>query len=574
MKNTFISTVGQKNSSMMEENEEIRQVAEEDDFLLDKIDEAIKSPVKHNDSMNDKSGKNESNNKMLDDDILNGDDEEFLETLIDQRAEDELLGLEDEQPSYSVEKDLEELFNKVQTENEKVESEEIKVQEEKSEINAEEKPKSTTTDGDFKQDDGLLDECEPPKEVVIEDEQSNEVPSNGDDESNQNGISDQDNESCDENKSNEEQQLKANIEVAEEQTEGDASNTNELVIDENKETMQVVLENASIDEKPGVQNKTPEITTECEDIEMKENVEISVLHQNGEQIENIKNEKEEQNDIEMTDATDANDDTKIKQPDESKLDIKLEMDSTENEKSTLIPPRVRFHFMRKFAKECGKLSRADLEELLLEKVTESIVYKSQCTELRTKFEKQEETIDRLQKRLAVVTKQYNDLDMIHKRVEKDLKERPEGPIQPVRITRAVGLQVFLEKASSNLSNNAAAITAVKGKQVSNSATNPPVKNVSPIIKRSMDLDQAGVRNVTNENEPKRKKCKIITPLRPMLSEKEETSLKMQEANIEKNIRMKVATKVANPAHVAQKISSPNLSVTPIHTNGIQKQASM
>jgi hypothetical protein len=264
--------------------------------------------------------------------------------------------------------------------------------------------------------------------------------------------------------------------------------------------------------------------------------------------------------------------------------IKMETEYTEDKKGIIkiLPPaeRIQFSFMKKFAKECGKLSRADLEELLLEKVTESIVYKSQCTDLRTKFEKQEETIERLQKRLAVVTKQYNDLDMIHKRVEKDLKERPEGPIQPVRITRAVGLQVFLEKANSNLSNNAAANTGIN-KVVKHPShvinTLSATKNNSPVIKRSMDLDQtAAVRNnnVNESNEPKRKKCKIITPLRPVLSEKEETSLKMQEANIEKNIRMKVATKGTNPAHVAQKISSPNLSVTPIQTNGIQKQASM
>lgn len=574
--------MGHKNSKMMDENEEISHVVDDDDLLLDKIEEAIKSPTKlQRNGENLFSDKSECDEKLKEnEDILNGDDEEFLETLIDQKAEDELLGIEDEQQSYSVERDLEELFNNVQTENEKLEEHNDVEENDVDEF-------CLKSDGDQKQDDiGLLDECEPPKKDAIEDEQS-EVPSNEDDGSNQNGISDQDNESYDEHEkkpeeiSDSKQENEASVEVTKEPPQkesDDTSNTNELVIDQSKETTEVVPGNALIDDSE-VHTETPKIiSTESEDVEMKDNGELTTFHQDIEKTEDVDKETntDEQNDIEMTDTAD---DKKNKQPDENKLNIKMEMDT----KSTGInPPRIQFNFMRKFAKECGKLSRADLEEFLLEKVTESIVYKSQCTELRTMFEKQEEIIERLQKRLAVVTKQYNDLDMIHKRVEKDLKERPEGPIQPVRITRAVGLQVFLEKANLNLSNNAAVSTTAtgKGKQVSNNVTNAPTsatKNVSPIAKRSIDLDTGGVRNVTSENEPKRKKCKIITPLRPMLSEKEETSLRMQEASIEKNIRMKVATKVtnaANPAHVAQKISSPNLSVTPIHTNGIQKQASM
>lgn len=467
---------------------------------------------------------------------LNEDDAAFLETIIDQKGEDELLKLESVQQDKSVENDLEKLFNKVQNNTE-------------------------ADDGDSKQgDNGLLEECESPKEIelALQDEQSNEIPSNEDDDSNQDVENNDINE----------------MEKQDLQIDDDMTLTS-------KETPEVFVNNdiESVVQTPINDSDQTEISNQESSFKLSADGGKSEMQldeqSNAKKEEIIPNEiASESNDVEMADTNNDSEESKNKL--EEKFDIKTEEHKCiNNAENTILPGRVELKFMRKFSKECGKLSRADLEELLLEKLTEAIVFKSQCTEMRTKFEKQEETIDRLQKRLAVLTKQYNDLDMIHKRVEKDLKERPEGPIQPVRITRAVGLQVFLEKSNSTMviatsSNN-------KNKPIYNNVSSSPTsvnKNNGSIAKRQMDTESMpAVRNNTNENEPKRKKCKIITPLRPVLSEKEETSLKMQEACIEKNIRMKVATKVANPVHVAQKISSPNLSVTPIQ-NGIQKQTSM
>lgn len=491
----------------MEENEEIRKI--DDELLLEKSDEAVESQIKI--QINGDASIKSKSEEEEEDELLTGVEEEFLETLIDQKDEDELLNLEDEQPSFSVEKELEELFN-------------VSVQKEKFE-KTEETPK-LATDNDSKQDDnGLLDECEPPKEIPGADEQSNEVPSNEDEESNQNGISDHDNDSCDAvvvkesneiNPGEEKQEIITNKAEEEEQKEDDTSIT-ALVIDENIES----TENISTRENSNEKEKKPPPPLESEDVDMIENGEVVT-----EQVDQINDivPNEQITDVDMADLT-KNNEIKNTLEEESKpiVDIK-----TEDDKSDLkiVPSeRIQLTFMRKFAKECGKLSRADLEEVLLEKVTESIVYKSQCTELRTMYEKQEETIERLQKRLAAVTKQYNDLDMIHKRVEKDLKERPEGPIQPVRITRAVGLQVFLEKGNSNPSPN----NISKGKQISGTNVIAPNhttdKNSTSIIKRSIE-QEAVLKNNLNESEPKRKKCKIL-PLRPVLSEKEETSLKMQ-----------------------------------------------
>lgn len=548
----FLLTVGHNQSKMTEENEMSVGPLEDDDLLLDKIEEAIKSPEKVKTNGNaDSTKKEEFMESSKEDEILNGSEEEFSETLIDQKAEDELLGLEDEQPN-SLNDKFDELFHSVQNEKDnqdtdiseksEVEKESVigsEVEKEEESV-VEESPK--IVDDDSKPEEtGLLDECEPPKEITEIDEQSNEAPSNEDDESNHNGveerISDQElntesseeatketnevdtpeetKEPCEDTVSEEKEEAITESNQEEPEKEDDLSST-ALVIDE------------SLDKIDEATDDVPKITDESNDsaIPLVEDVEMKENGETPSEIEQISKEPEvpESMDVEMTDT---NDDTIPIVEDEKpiiKVEIKSELKDDKSKLKISPPEPVKLNFMRKFAKECVKLSRADLEELLLQKVTESIVYRSESTELRNKFQKQEDMIDRLQKRVATLTKQYNDLDMIHKRIEKDLKDRPDGPIQPVRITRAVGLQVFLEQRGGSLGVNNA---STKGKPltVTTSIISSASKNTTIINKRAVDSELI-IKN-HNEPEPKRKKCKIITPLRPTLSEKEETSLKMQ-----------------------------------------------
>lgn len=102
-------------------------------------------------------------------------------------------------------------------------------------------------------------------------------------------------------------------------------------------------------------------------------------------------------------------------------------------------------FLNKFKKQFDQMTKTDLEDLVLEKIVEAIVHKSEYSDLRNKTNAQEQIIQSLRVKVQELCKQYRDLEMVHTRVVKDLETRNQNVISPVKITRAVGLQVCLTK---------------------------------------------------------------------------------------------------------------------------------
>lgn len=209
------------------------------------------------------------------------------------------------------------------------------------------------------------------------------------------------------------------------------------------------------------------------------------------------------------------------------------------EPKEIVPLKLKF--MRRFSTAVGKVSRPELEEMLVQKITESLMFCSENTELRARLEKQEKLCETFKKRLDNVVKQYNDLQMIHTRVMKDLKDRPDAPITPVKITRAVGLQVYQPVPRTK------------------TATMPsPLFNIKPSVKRPIEVE-APVNGKSPENSGKRKKR--ITPLRPALTATERANLDAQEAKEEQKLRMNVGKNIT---------PSPTVTMTAITNGGPKK----
>lgn len=108
-------------------------------------------------------------------------------------------------------------------------------------------------------------------------------------------------------------------------------------------------------------------------------------------------------------------------------------------------------FLKKFKKQFDQMTKTDLEDLVLEKIVEAIVHKSEYSDLRNKTNAQEQVIQSLRVKVQELSKQYRDLEMVHSRVVKDLETRNQNVISPVKITRAVGLQVCLTKKDTSSS---------------------------------------------------------------------------------------------------------------------------
>uniref|UniRef100_A0A182UT24 Fibronectin type-III domain-containing protein n=1 Tax=Anopheles merus TaxID=30066 RepID=A0A182UT24_ANOME len=112
-----------------------------------------------------------------------------------------------------------------------------------------------------------------------------------------------------------------------------------------------------------------------------------------------------------------------------------------------IPPELksavpmRMDFVRRFCKPFTEMTRSDLEQLVLQKISEALVYKSDNAALRAIIKKQAVKLQGFERSLADMTSHYEALKLVADRAVEDMKKRANTYIAPVKITRAVGLQV-------------------------------------------------------------------------------------------------------------------------------------
>ncbi|XP_063704476.1 putative leucine-rich repeat-containing protein DDB_G0290503 isoform X2 [Culicoides brevitarsis] len=111
---------------------------------------------------------------------------------------------------------------------------------------------------------------------------------------------------------------------------------------------------------------------------------------------------------------------------------------------------VSVDFLKSFKKSFNLMNRSNLEDFVLQKIVETIVNKSELSVLRQKNETLEQTIIKQRQRINDLAKQFRDLEMVHNRVVKDLENKSSGLVTPVKITRAVGLQVSQPRSKSEI----------------------------------------------------------------------------------------------------------------------------
>lgn len=186
---------------------------------------------------------------------------------------------------------------------------------------------------------------------------------------------------------------------------------------------------------------------------------------------------------------------------------------------------ISLKFLKKFKSNIDSLSKSELEELVLQKVVESIVYKSDASDLRIKTERQEQIIQTLRTKLTELTKLYKDLEMLHKRLMRDLESKNEGLVVPVKITRAVGLQVSQDRVrSQNIVGNK--VSAGSKNINSHIPTSPSPSNISA-NSSTISSRETSPHNSTTPLGQKPRIVQKFTPLRPQLTEAEQLQIHQQ-----------------------------------------------
>ncbi|GAB0100730.1 hypothetical protein DMENIID0001_168160 [Sergentomyia squamirostris] len=199
---------------------------------------------------------------------------------------------------------------------------------------------------------------------------------------------------------------------------------------------------------------------------------------------------------------------------------------------TPLPKKVSMEFMTKFKKPFQDMSHSDLEDFVLQKIAESITHKSEYTELRKKVEKQEEMINFYRTKLRELGKNFQDLEVVYRRVQRDLDNRNAGYVQIPKITRAVGLQVSVS-------------TNRKQPSLAHSLSMPPEHNrVQPAS--SAEINRRPQRPVQR-----------FTQMRPPISEAEQRQLEAQEQRQRQEMQQQVQQKLIN----STSSSNPQRNVT-------------
>ncbi|XP_016929700.3 enolase-phosphatase E1 [Drosophila suzukii] len=141
---------------------------------------------------------------------------------------------------------------------------------------------------------------------------------------------------------------------------------------------------------------------------------------------------------------------------------------------------LRLEFFKAFRRSIDTMTRDDLEELVLQKVVEAMLVKSDFADIRLQLDKCENTLTAYRRKIAEVSKQFLDLETVHKRVLKDLEAKNSHYTAPVRITRAVGLQVGIPFKAMKPTVAAPEQSHAAGSMLAPPSGTPPKASTSPM----------------------------------------------------------------------------------------------
>uniref|UniRef100_A0A182P597 Fibronectin type-III domain-containing protein n=1 Tax=Anopheles epiroticus TaxID=199890 RepID=A0A182P597_9DIPT len=143
-------------------------------------------------------------------------------------------------------------------------------------------------------------------------------------------------------------------------------------------------------------------------------------------------------------------------------EIKVRLSPIPDEMKVCTEP-LKLEFVRNFCKPLSELTRSDLEELVLQKISEALVHKSANAELRTIIKKQATRLQGIERALADMTSHYEGLRLVTERAIEDVMNKNKSYVAPVKITRAVGIQVSRCGTNSDLGSGTSTLHSGKRK---------------------------------------------------------------------------------------------------------------
>lgn len=114
---------------------------------------------------------------------------------------------------------------------------------------------------------------------------------------------------------------------------------------------------------------------------------------------------------------------------------------TTNDQPTKTPSNVS-DFMKRFGRRIEVMTRKDIEEFIMVKISEYIVCQTEISDMKFKLDRQEAINRDMRTKLDDLRQSFKKLNVMYKRLEDSLKDN--GATKPIlKITRSVGVQVKL-----------------------------------------------------------------------------------------------------------------------------------
>ncbi|XP_063535695.1 protein PFC0760c isoform X2 [Cydia strobilella] len=106
-------------------------------------------------------------------------------------------------------------------------------------------------------------------------------------------------------------------------------------------------------------------------------------------------------------------------------------------------PLIPENFLKTCKKNLVDMTRDELEEFCVLKIVESILDRSNLSEIKNKLKTLTQNLEEYKKKAMMLQKQNRDLQVVFKSVQDDVKKASDAPIVPLKITRSVGMQVLM-----------------------------------------------------------------------------------------------------------------------------------
>lgn len=171
-------------------------------------------------------------------------------------------------------------------------------------------------------------------------------------------------------------------------------------------------------------------------------------------------------------------------------------------------------FRRDLKEKLPKLKQEELEELLIQKIVETITMRGELGRLREQARISEKNQEATRIRCQQLTKQIKDFEMVLNRNAADRRANNDKPIPPIKINRSVGLQVnfitdhgiqslrqlqqnSLLKSNANMLNNTSTSINPVINETNNNALSPrkgikvmpPKRLEAPIVTQPVTVSQ-------------------------------------------------------------------------------------